>query len=234
MTANEMFHSLASCIATKAQCIIVYQNLHGMHLSYMNADFNRLHQQEKTYVYIDGFPIYILCRLLGRRVRRNQRITGNDYVWDLLRLAERRDWRVYFLGSSEEIVAAASVTIRRRVPDLEFRAHHGYFEMTQEEAVLDDIHDFAPDLIVTCMGMPRQEQWIAANGDRLNPVSICAMGAILEYISGFARVPPRWLGPIGLEWLFRLVEDPERFWYRYLVEPWILLGNLVRFGSKRR
>jgi N-acetylglucosaminyldiphosphoundecaprenol N-acetyl-beta-D-mannosaminyltransferase len=233
MTSNEMIHSLASSINTKQQCIIAYQNLHGMHLSYMNADINRLHALDKTYVYIDGFPIYLICRLLGRRVRRNQRITGNDYVWDLLRIAERRDWRLYFVGSTEEVVAAASVTIRRRVPDLAFRAHHGYFKPAENDAILADIDDFTPDLIVTCMGMPLQEKWIAANADRLTPASICAMGAILEYISGFARTPPRWLGPLGLEWLFRLVDDPERFWHRYLAEPWILLGNLVRYGARR-
>lgn len=233
MTNFEMLHSLATRIDSKQQCIIAYQNLHGMHLSYLDADLNRLHKLDQTYVYIDGFPIYLICRLMGRPVRRNQRITGNDYVWDMLRLAERRNWRLYFLGSTEEIVAAASVTLRKRAPNLKFAAHHGFFTATENSDVVAQIQAFGPDLIITCMGMPRQEKWIADNADRVNPASICAMGAILEYISGFSRTPPRWLGRIGLEWLFRLVADPERFSYRYLVEPWILLGNLIRFGTRR-
>ena len=235
MTQSDLLYVLQDRIAARRQCIIAYQNLHGMHLSYTDESIGRLHQRPNCLVYIDGFPIYLLCRLFGRSVQRRQRITGNDFIWPMLTLAEKKGWRVYFLGSKEEFTAAASVVVRRRNPSLTFRAHHGYFDpVTENEAVLEDIREFAPDLVIVSMGMPSQEEWIARNADALGSTSVCAMGAIVDYMSGTARVPPRWLGPIGLEWLFRLVDNPARFWHRYLVEPWLLLANVLIFVSKRQ
>ena len=234
MTVAELLQILAHQIAIREQCIIAYQNLHGMHLSYIDERFFNLHQRPNSLVFIDGFPIYLLCRVLGREVKREQRITGNDFIWPLLALAEQNAWRVYFLGSEEGVFDAAAAVIRKRAPSLEFRGHHGYFDSAGRAAVVTkDISEFDPDLLLVCMGMPRQERWIYDNAARLNSTSFCAMGAILEYISGYKRIPPRWLGPIGLEWLFRLIENPGDLWYRYLVEPWVLLANVLLFRSKR-
>jgi len=78
------------------------------------------------------------------------------------------------------------------------------------------------------MGMPRQEHWILDHLDQLPPCVICNVGALMELIAGSLPTPPRWVGRIGLEWLYRLLTNPRRVWRRYLLEPWALLPWLIQ------
>jgi N-acetylglucosaminyldiphosphoundecaprenol N-acetyl-beta-D-mannosaminyltransferase len=73
------------------------------------------------------------------------------------------------------------------------------------------------------MGMPRQEWWILDNLDRISANIVLQAGACFDYVAGEVPLPPRWMGQLGLEWLYRLVSEPGRLWRRYLVEPWSLL-----------
>jgi N-acetylglucosaminyldiphosphoundecaprenol N-acetyl-beta-D-mannosaminyltransferase len=83
------------------------------------------------------------------------------------------------------------------------------------------------------MGMPVQEHWILHNFFRLSPAVILAPGACFDYIAGVVPTPPRWMGQIGLEWLFRLASEPRRLWKRYLLEPWPVLGLVLKDFFKR-
>ena len=73
------------------------------------------------------------------------------------------------------------------------------------------------------MGMPRQERWIAENLDRLPDCVILSVGAAFDYEAGVQSAAPRWMGRAGLEWLYRLLHDPQRLFRRYCIEPWSLL-----------
>ncbi len=80
--------------------------------------------------------------------------------------------------------------------------------------------------------MPRQEKWISENWDNLSCNAGVCCGAALDYVSGEIPTPPRWIGKIGFEWLYRLVSEPERLWRRYLVEPWFLVGVMIRYYQR--
>jgi len=79
---------------------------------------------------------------------------------------------------------------------------------------------FRPDLLMVGMGMPRQEAWVAAHVDALEVPAVLTCGACMDYVAGVVATPPRWAGRVGLEWGFRLIAEPRRLGYRYLVEPW--------------
>jgi len=74
------------------------------------------------------------------------------------------------------------------------------------------------------MGMPRQEEWIAANSHRLSANLIMPVGGLMDYLTGRTSTPPRMLGRLGLEWAWRLASEPRRLAFRYLVEPCLLLA----------
>ncbi len=76
--------------------------------------------------------------------------------------------------------------------------------------------------------MPRQEYWIHQNFARLCANVILPSGAAMDYVAGAAYIPPRWSGRVGLEWVFRLAAEPKRLWRRYLLEPWSVVGIVVR------
>jgi N-acetylglucosaminyldiphosphoundecaprenol N-acetyl-beta-D-mannosaminyltransferase len=99
--------------------------------------------------------------------------------------------------------------------------------------VIDRINRFGTDLLVVGMGTPIQEKWVHQHRVLFETPAILTAGACMEYVAGVVRTPPRWMGRYGLEWSFRLVENPRRFAYRYLVEPWILGLHLVRHSLVR-
>jgi N-acetylglucosaminyldiphosphoundecaprenol N-acetyl-beta-D-mannosaminyltransferase len=109
---------------------------------------------------------------------------------------------------------------------------HGYFDadpQSQDNArVLSEIAQFAPHLLMVGMGMPRQEYWIHQNFARLYANVILPSGAAMDYVAGAAYIPPRWSGRVGLEWAFRLAAEPKRLWRRYLLEPWYVVGIVMR------
>jgi N-acetylglucosaminyldiphosphoundecaprenol N-acetyl-beta-D-mannosaminyltransferase len=81
--------------------------------------------------------------------------------------------------------------------------------------------------------MPRQEHWIVDHLDQIDANVIFNLGAFMEYITGELPTPPPWVGPAGVEWLYRLATRPGRVWRRYLVEPWSLMPFLVRDVGRR-
>jgi N-acetylglucosaminyldiphosphoundecaprenol N-acetyl-beta-D-mannosaminyltransferase len=143
-----------------------------------------------------------------------------------------KNWRVFYLGSAPRVVDIGAATLRERHPGLQIECRHGYFDVDPEGSenknVLQQIADFQPHLLMVGMGMPRQERWIEANLDAIQANIILATGAVLDYVAGVIPTPPRWSGPLGLEWAFRLAAEPRRLASRYLIQPWTLLRVIAR------
>ena len=115
--------------------------------------------------------------------------------------------------------------------------HHGFFDTdinsAENKVVVEQIRAFKPNILIIGMGMPRQEKWIYENSAILNADVIMTSGAVMEYVAGTVKTPPRWMGRNGLEWLYRLTEHPERFWFRYMVEPWFVFWLFLKEFSKK-
>jgi N-acetylglucosaminyldiphosphoundecaprenol N-acetyl-beta-D-mannosaminyltransferase len=233
VTIDDLLSLLESYVDCGQQCIVASQNMHGLRVRLQDAAMRRLHELPQTYVHIDGMPLVLLSRLRGIQASRRHRVTLVDFIWPLLALAERRAWRVYFLGGSDAVVQAASGRIGARFPRLDFRARQGYFEESSSSAVASQIASFAPHVVLVGMGMGRQESWILDHYEALAPASIVTVGACMEYIAGTVGTPPRWMGRTGLEWLYRFAENPSRFWRRYLIEPWIVLAYVLWYTVSR-
>ena len=242
-TKYDLVEIAARHIEAGRGCVIAYQNLHGLYVSRSDAQFRELHVRPDTYVHVDGMPIVWLGRLAGLDVLPEHRVTLVDWIWPLLEAAARGGWRVYSLGGSEAVADAGRSAILRRLPALDLRGHNGYFSENDVEAnaaIVDEIQSFEPNLIIVGMGMGRQERWILKHADELGETVIVNVGACMEYLAGAVRTPPRWMGRAGLEWLFRLGENPRRFAYRYTVEPFIVFASIAswlfrdRFSRDRR
>lgn len=232
MFLKEQLALLDVYVQAREQCVLANLNLHGLYMLHREPEMSQLHENAATYVAVDGMPIVLLCRLAGVSVTRKHRVTYVDLIWPLLNHAAEKGWRVYYVGSSQEVLVKAECKIRDRLPHLAFRAHHGYFDFSSE-AVVADIVSFNPNVLVVGMGMPLQERWILRNMAAIAPACVLPGGAIMEYVAGVVKIPPRWMGNVGLEWLFRLVENPRRFWHRYMIEPWIVAWLLAARMSRK-
>ncbi|WP_366908942.1 WecB/TagA/CpsF family glycosyltransferase [Nesterenkonia sp.] len=156
-----------------------------------------------------------------------RRLGSTDWIDHCAALAPVR--RIALLGASADANAAAAAALEStpvHAPDcLSLPADPWQPERLPEIAA--QISAFAPDVLLIGMGMPLQER-VAAQLAQLTDVPvIAAVGGAIDQISGAQPLAPRWLGRLGLEWLFRLLSDPRRLAHRYLVEPVLLRKTLV-------
>ncbi len=234
-TQDDIVEITALSIQNQQQLIIAHQNLHGIYLALTNDAFTELHELPQTMVHIDGFPIVYLAWLHKlRHTRMKHRTAIHDWMPHYAQVASEKRWRLYCLGSDANVNALAVKKLSELGPNASIKGHDGFFDAShgsaENQAVLNDITAFNPHIIVVGMGMGRQEQWILDNHKALGSRCIVAVGACLEYMSGEMQMSPRWFGPFGLEMLWRLVSHPRRYAHRYLIEPWLLLGLLIKTG----
>jgi N-acetylglucosaminyldiphosphoundecaprenol N-acetyl-beta-D-mannosaminyltransferase len=165
-------------------------------------------------VSIDGMGIVWGARLLGLPVR--ERVTGVDLLARLLAVCAEDGFRPYFLGATGEVLQLAVAQVQARHPELRFAGFRdGYFKPSQEADVVREIRDSGADCLFIGMPTPRKERFLAAHRDALNVPFIMGVGGAFDVLSGHVqRAPPR-MQALGLEWLFRIYQEPRRMWWRY-------------------
>src|SRR5690606_16297405 len=139
------------------------------------------------------------------------------------RLADACGWRVFYLGGAPGVAEEACRRLARRWPRVAFAARDGLSTDADDAEVVSQINALAPDIHLVGMCMPRQETWILKSRRAIRRGVLFNVGAAFDYEAGAQATAPRWAGRLGLEWLFRLIGQPRRLAYRYLIEPWSLL-----------
>jgi N-acetylglucosaminyldiphosphoundecaprenol N-acetyl-beta-D-mannosaminyltransferase len=226
MSIKEMHALINDSIENTARkCIIASQNLHSIHVYHHDEKMRLFHQT--AYKRVDGMPLILWGKLLGYPLSRQQRVTWVDWINPFMKEAVKSGWKIFYLGSSPETAKIAVKKLRKRHRGVRLNYSHGFFDSRLESRenidVLKKINESAADILLVGMGMPRQEHWVYDNIKNINSKVILTCGAAMEYVAGAVGNPPRWMGKIGLEWLYRFCEQPKRFWSRYVFEPWFLL-----------
>lgn len=221
---------VADAVENQRRIIIGNHNLHSIY-QYHHDEKMRQFYDLADHIHVDGMAVVGCARLLGLPVHRVHRVTYADWLVSIARAAAENGWRIFYLGSRPGVAERGAEMLRHRYPGLQMRTSHGFFDATpgsiETQAVLSKIEAWRPHLLITGMGMPRQEHWIVDYANRVSANVIMNGGAAMDYFAGAIPTPPRWAGPIGLEWLFRLLAEPGRLWKRYLVEPWFILYKVT-------
>lgn len=230
-TMSDLNRLIADAVSQKRRIVIANHNLHSVYLHHKSNHMQEFFRRA-DYVHIDGMALIWIARVLGIPLRREHRVTYADWTPVLMREAVRNGWRVFFLGSKPGVPEIAMTRLRSEYAELQIDGRHGYFATATDgpdnRDVVATINTFRPHVLLVGMGMPRQEQWVAANLDRLDVNTVLLAGAAMDYVAGVVPTPSRAASRLGFEWLLRLVAEPRRLWRRYLVEPWSLLGLLAR------
>lgn len=171
-------------------------------------------------VVCDGTPLVWLSRWLGKPLP--ERVAGSDLVPELLTMAEKKRWRVFFLGGERGVLARAVRNVETQYPELEiagaFSPPFAPLDKMNHDAINRRIREAEPDLLLVSFGCPKQEKWIARNYQTLGvPVSV-GVGATIDFLAGSMRRAPMWMRKCGLEWVFRLLQEPKRLLRRYAAD----------------
>jgi len=167
----------------------------------------------------DGMPLVWVARLRGIKLRR--RIPGPDLMWEFCRATHEKGYSHFFYGGAEGVPERLAEVLTREFPGLRVAGAYSppFRPLTPEEdrQVVERINRAAPDVLWVGLGCPKQEYWMYQHRNRLNVPVILAVGQAFDVHAGRTRRAPAWMGDHGLEWLFRLWQEPRRLWRRYLI-----------------
>jgi N-acetylglucosaminyldiphosphoundecaprenol N-acetyl-beta-D-mannosaminyltransferase len=227
---EEVLHHVETWVAARRKVVIANHNLNSLALLGRNPELARFYDRADL-VEVDSTPLIQFARLLGLQGRGFHRCTYLDWRDHFWSVADRKGWRVLYLGGERSVVERARESLSAAYPGTDIRVRDGYFDATRgsadNAAILAEARAFDPHILFVGMGMPRQELWILDHLDALPDCAIFSVGAAFDYEAGAQKAAPRWMGRIGVEWLFRLANDPRRLARRYLIEPWSLSRLVV-------
>lgn len=187
---------------------------------YKNADL----------ILADGKPLIWISNYYKTPIK--EKVSGSDLFPLLCEMAGKKGYKMFFLGAAKGVAARAATNLKKRYSNLEvagvYSPPFGFEENEEEvEKILQMIIKSNVDILIVGLGAPKQEKFIFKYHDRLNvPISL-GLGASLDFEAGNIKRAPKWMQKSGLEWLFRITQDPRRMFKRYIIDD-IKIIRLVR------
>lgn len=166
-------------------------------------------------VNVDGMGVVLGGRFL--RLHIPERVAGIDLFFNLLALASNRNESVFLLGAEPVVIKQAILNLRKRYPCLKIAGwQHGYF-WDNEQAVVDAIRESGAALLFVGITSPKKEQFINRHRENLGVKFVMGVGGTFDIVAGKTARAPTWMQRVGLEWFFRILQEPRRMWRRYLI-----------------
>ncbi|HEC66313.1 MAG TPA: glycosyltransferase [bacterium] len=185
----------------------------------------------------DGMPLVWLSKLNG--FPYTERVYGPDLMLAFCKVAEEKGYSNFFYGGANGVPEKLARNLRKRFPRLKVAGTYSppFRPLTQEEdqIVIEMINKAFPEVVWVGISTPKQDKWMAEHIGKINAPVMVGVGAAFNFFSGEVRQAPRWMQRSGLEWLFRLSQEPARLWYRYLVyNPLFVLNLLLQWSRLRK
>lgn len=180
---------------------------------------------------IDGAGVVFAGRWLGLAIP--ERVTGIDLFFRLLAHAETNNHSVYLLGATSDVIENAVINVRATYPQLRIAGyHHGYF-WDQEEQTVRTIRESGADMLFVGIGSPLKETFIDRWKNELGVSFAMGVGGTFDVVAGKVRRAPAWMQRIGMEWLFRVAQEPGRLWKRYATTNMHFLAMVLRAKAQQ-
>ena len=164
---------------------------------------------------IDGMGVVFGARFLGHDVP--ERVAGVDLFHELLAMSAKRDFPVFLLGATEEVVSKTVEVVKAQNPNLNIAGYHDGYFWQDEEAVVTKIRESGAKLLFVAITSPKKENFINKWQDKLGVDFVMGVGGTFDVVAGKVKRAPQWMQKAGLEWLYRVIQEPGRMWKRYLI-----------------
>ncbi len=216
MTSNDFLHDVVR---------LIEQRVSARNIQFVNANkiariaedpaFGEL-MWRADYIFADGQPLLPLARALGIRIP--ERIDGIGLMGKLLRLADAHGYRVFFWGAKQPILEACLEKVRHEMPGVVIAGYrNGYFKPDELSEIVAGIRSTHPDMVFLGMGSPMKEEIADRYKDEFGAILVQGVGGSFDVMAGLVPRAPVWMQKIGMEWLFRVIQEPRRMFWRYTV-----------------
>jgi N-acetylglucosaminyldiphosphoundecaprenol N-acetyl-beta-D-mannosaminyltransferase len=219
----------------RSHCIAV-TGMHGVMEAHHSAEFRSV-LDDADLVVPDGMPLVWFGRIRGHSLRR--RVYGPELMQRFCQETAGCGYRHFIFGGDAGVPEQVAGKLRALCPEIHIVGADSpsFRALTPEEdaAVVQRINDAAPDALWIGLGTPKQERWMRKHRDLLHVPVMVGVGAAFDFLASRKRQAPSWMQEHGLEWLFRLQQEPRRLWKRYLVggSEFVFLAALELLGLRR-
>lgn len=221
LTMNESVAVLEEKLQKKEQAFVVTANAEIIMMCQQDKEYNNIVSEQADLVLPDGAGAVWAGRYLGNEVP--ERVAGFDLYNQLLKLSADKGYKAYFFGGAPGVAEAAKNKAEELYPGVQIvGCRNGYFTEAEEENIIKEINDAAPDMLFVALGAPKQEKWLVKYRNQLKPRVLMGIGGSFDVLAGKMERAPKWMQEASLEWAFRLYKQPSRF-MRMLALPKFVL-----------
>lgn len=184
----------------------------------------------------DGKPLLWISKWYGTPIK--EKISGSDLFPLLCKMAAEKKYKMFFLGAAEGVAAKAAENLKKKYKGLQIAGTYSPplgFEKNEAEMlkIKKMIREADPHILIVGLGCPKQELFILHNREKLGvPISL-GLGASLDFEAGNIKRAPKWMADHGLEWVFRITQDPKRMTKRYLINDRKILGLAIKYKKNK-
>jgi N-acetylglucosaminyldiphosphoundecaprenol N-acetyl-beta-D-mannosaminyltransferase len=183
----------------------------------------------------DGISVVWASRILGNPLP--ERVTGVDIMGGMLRIAQEKGWKTYFLGARPDVVERAVTNLKQEFPRLNVAGYRsGYWDRTREgeRLVVEEIRRSGADILFVGIPSPAKEFFYDDHASELGVRMVVGVGGTFDVVAGEVKRAPRVAQRLGLEWFYRLIQEPRRLWRRYLLGNAEFIGLVLKYRIMRR
>lgn len=228
LSLSESVNEILGYAETGQPHMVVTLNTFGFVLSQSDLEFRSVVQQASL-VLPDGIGIVLGAKMLG--FKPIERVAGVDLVQAVCEEVSVRQYKVFLLGARDDIVNLAAGRLASSYPGVRVcGVQHGYFREDEEIRIVDSIRNARPHILLVALGVPKQEKWIAKYLGQMNVPVCMGVGGSFDVLSGRVKRAPVFFQRTGLEWLFRVFQEPWRFSRLSCIPHFFLLlaGEILR------
>ena len=233
--------SMSAAVDRIASACARHRNVSMHTVAFVNPDCLNKAYEDREYHFLlgqmdsvlpDGSGIRLASRLLGQGLKDN--INGTDLFPVLCKRAAKDGLRLFLLGGKETVAARTAENMRDRFPELQIVGTADGYRDIHDSTLIERINQTKPDIVLVGLGAPHQEDWILQNRDFLTAKVGIGVGGLFDYYSGNIKRAPVWIREIGLEWIWRILEEPAAKWRRYILGNPLFLLRVLKEKRDRR
>ncbi|NQT81082.1 MAG: WecB/TagA/CpsF family glycosyltransferase [Candidatus Aminicenantes bacterium] len=196
-------------------------------------EFLRSFYKSCDYIFVDGRGILYASWLLGKPLK--EMVGGPGIYFEMLKRSNDKGYKIYLLGSDRESLTRTVTNIKRRLPGVDIVGYQdGYFNLEDSDKVVNKINKSKPDIVFIGISTPKREQFVERHRNRFSNFLCIPVGGVLDNEAGITKFAPKIIGTIGLEWLYRVLQEPNRLLKRYLYTHikfgWYFFKELFHFN----
>ncbi len=230
ISSSDLLAAFKNAIQEKKLIQVAITPVNSILAAYKNTDVQNAYNTS-DYVLCDGMPVKWASWFLNTPII--ERITGLDLLPELVTFAANENFSLFLLGASPGVADKLKEVILLQYPNCKIVGIYvppfmPMFDAVENKKMVDAVNATKPDIVLISLTAPKQDLWITQNKAQLYPALYVGIGGAFEVMAGFAKRAPKWMHGLGLEWFFRLIQEPKRMYRRYLIEAPLFIPLVIR------